>query len=108
MQQHAYSKYNSQPSSQYPQHQYGGGQPVVNLPRQSNQYNTTSQQAYGYNSQAPPQTPASYGASDYGSAPNNNNNPQQSYYNAGNGSLNNDDNNRYAISLIINHNTSSS
>lgn len=79
-----------QPSSQYPQLKYGGTQSVVNvnLPRTNNQYGTTPQQTYGYNTQSSQRAP-SYGASGYSGPPNDNNSQQNPY------KENNDDNIRY-------------
>jgi hypothetical protein len=81
-----YSQASPQGTGQYThntQPQYGGGQPVVNLPRTNDQYGTTPQQTYA-SQRAPP-----YGASGY-SGPPNDNSSQQSYYKG-----NNDDNIRY-------------
>ncbi len=92
--------------SQYPQPQYGGGaQPVVNvnLPKPNNQYSTTTQQSYGYNTQVPPQATQSYGSSSYGNSPNNNGS-RQNYYNPQGF---NDDTNRYDDSINDNRRSES-
>lgn len=69
---------------------YGGTQSVVNvnLPRTNNQYGTTPQQTYGYNTQSSQRAP-SYGASGYSGPPNDNRSQQNPYKG------NNDDNIRY-------------
>ncbi|GES77142.1 DEAD/DEAH box RNA helicase [Rhizophagus clarus] len=82
-QQPPYQSY-QQPQSQsfqqppQPQPSYSQPQVNVNLPRTNNQYDTTPQQTYGYNTQASQRAP-SHGAGGYNSPPNDNNS-QQNYY----------------------------
>ncbi|PKY31176.1 hypothetical protein RhiirB3_419352 [Rhizophagus irregularis] len=88
-QQRPYQSYQQQPQSQSFRSPQSFQQPQpqvnVNLPRTNNQYGTTPQQTYGYNTQSSQRAP-SYGASGYSGPPNDNRSQQNPYKG------NNDDN----------------